>query len=201
MENLPQHNRSKIKDVCLAWQKEPQKLYGQLEISEIKDAIKSTSPSIAVMRRELGVQSVKLILFIWIADLVQFFNVGKTMNEQQVGITVDLVLKRFFFLKPEDFKICFENAKSGNYGRLFDRLDGSIIIEWLSDYCSERINIFQQKSDNDHLRSKNVQVLPKEIVNVYTEIRTGIEAEHDKEEQFKEFIQKYNELKKLKDEK
>lgn len=195
MEQLPQRNQYqiKIKETCLSWQLEPKKLYDQLEVSTIEEAIKSKSPALSILRRELGIESAKLIVFIWVADLVQFFNVGKTMNEHQVGETVNLIFKRFFFLKPEDIKLCFDNAKSGNYGKLFDRFDGMIILDCLSDYVSKRIESFEQKSDNEHFRSKNEQILPKEVVNVFTEIRTGIEQDYDKEQEFKEFLKKYNE--------
>jgi len=83
---------------------------------------------------------VKGLLILIIEDLVLFLNVGKTMNKEQVNQTADLILSEFNFLRVEDFKLCFNNAKKGIYGKQYDRLDGQVIFEWLNVYSNERAN-------------------------------------------------------------
>jgi len=98
------------------------------------------------LKRELGDMHVKAILTIIIIDLVKFFNIGKSMNDEQVGQTIQLIQDEFWMLKPEDFKLCFNNAKKGLYGKVYDRIDGQIIIEWLKKYLNERMNYSEQES-------------------------------------------------------
>lgn len=52
-------------------------------------------------------------------------------------------VRRMSVVAPEllydDFKLCFNNAKRGKYGRVYDRIDGNIIYEWLQKYSEERV--------------------------------------------------------------
>lgn len=65
------------------------------------------------------------------------------MNQEQVAITVDMIIDRFGYFKLEDIKLAF---RMGMYAtKIYDRLDGSILLEWLQahdarrdEYCSLR---------------------------------------------------------------
>jgi hypothetical protein len=87
-----------------------------------------------------GEAFIKGIMILMLEDVVMFLNIGKTMNAQQVTQTADMILKDFNFLRVEDFKLCFENGKKGFYGKQYDRLDGQVLYEWLSQYASDRAN-------------------------------------------------------------
>lgn len=90
------------------------------------------------------------LLVVLMGTVIRFFNVGRSMNNEQVAETAKLILKEYYFLKIEDLKICFDGIKSGkylpkkegqSYGQLFDRLDGAIFLSALAEYSSERIDI------------------------------------------------------------
>ena len=68
-----------------------------------------------------------------------FFNVGKMINDTQAAQTADLIIDEYYFLKPDDFKLCFTRAKKGYYGKVFDRIDGQVIFEWLNQYTNDRM--------------------------------------------------------------
>ncbi len=78
------------------------------------------------------------------------------MGAEQVKQTVELIIEDYKHLKPEDFKACFNNAKKGHYGKLFDRLDGQIIMQWLCEYDNER------DSEIEAYRAKQNRVLKQE---------------------------------------
>lgn len=63
------------------------------------------------------------------------------MNDQQIKQTSQLIISEYWFLKPEDFKLCFNQAKKGHYGKVFDRIDGMVIMEWLNQYCQQRTEV------------------------------------------------------------
>lgn len=75
-----------------------------------------------------------------ISDLVEFFNVGKTMDAEQVKATSDLIAKEFYFLKFDDLKLIFNRMKTGFYGKAYDRIDGQTICLAIREYCEERMN-------------------------------------------------------------
>lgn len=109
-------------------------------VKEYKDAIFAPSPNIQGLARELGDAHAKAILTVILIDLIKFFNLGKSMNDEQVAQTVVLIQEEFYMLKPEDFKLCFNNVKKGLYGDVYDRIDGQVIMKWLDKYTIGRMN-------------------------------------------------------------
>lgn len=81
-------------------------------------------------------------------DLVDFFNVGKAMGAVQIAQTADLVIEEYYFFKPDDFKLCFTRVKKGLYGKIYDRIDGQMILEWLHQYKQERCAMAENESIN-----------------------------------------------------
>lgn len=77
---------------------------------------------------------VKAVLSILISDTADFLNVGKTMRADQIMQTIDLILEDYVVYKIDFFIACFNKAKKGHYGKQYDRLDGQIIFEWLTQY-------------------------------------------------------------------
>lgn len=96
--------------------------------------------SIAKIKTDKGELILNALLTSILTDLVMFFNVGKTMNTQQIVELANFIKTDYYFIRPSELKYCFDNAKKGRYGQLYDRIDGSIIISWLDDYCAERLN-------------------------------------------------------------
>lgn len=93
-----------------------------------------------------------------ITDLAMFLNLGKerNMTVPQIAQTAEMVLQKYNYLKLDDLKLCFNNAKQGVYGKIYDRLDGQVIFEFLNAYSdsraveAERLNLLvhdRQKKD------------------------------------------------------
>ena len=73
------------------------------------------------------------------------------MNDVQIATTCDLIIETYPYYKLEDFKLCFKNSmrhKNG-YDKLYDRLDGAIIMDWLKVYDNERTEAGMNMSDNE----------------------------------------------------
>lgn len=115
----------------------------------------------AVIKKRYGEQFLFAFLTIAIVDLIEFFNVGKTMGEAQVVSTIRLLVDDFYYLNVEDFKLCFNNAKRGKYGKVYDRIDGNTIYEWLNKYSTERVEVAypeianQPRQDDSFVRMSN----------------------------------------------
>lgn len=109
-----------------------------MQVKTIEQAIDFSYPQLSKIRKEAGDTVVKTVLIEALSDLVMFFNVGKTMNSAQVLQTVDLILDQYWYLRLSEFKYCFNKAKLGAYGKVYDRIDGAIIFEWIELYLIER---------------------------------------------------------------
>lgn len=115
-------------------------LYKLLETVNPKNSLEilnSQSLSMARMRKEKGEGYVKALLTLLIIDTVDFLNLGKTMSNNQVMQTVNLILEDYWHYKADHFVMCFNKAKKGYFGKNYDRIDGQIIFGWLEQFDLE----------------------------------------------------------------
>lgn len=138
----------------IEWKTLPEQSYKAIQVISFDDVIKAESPSLAKMKKEYGDIHTKAILTIIIVDVIKFFNVGKSMSDVQVGQTIELIQQEYWMLKPEDFKLCFNNAKKGMYGQVYDRIDGQVIMSWLQQHIAKRFEFSEQQSMQKHDRLK-----------------------------------------------
>lgn len=133
---------------------------------KIDDVFQSPSCAIVTMKVRFGNMKLRAFLSKIIIETLMFFNVGKMMNDVQVALTVDLIIDEFGYFKPDDFKLCFTNAMKGNYGKLYDRIDGNIIFGWLRTYENDRFdtaeNISIQESQKYKYNDKRTSDLQKD---------------------------------------
>jgi hypothetical protein len=97
---------------------------------------------------------VMAILTLKIDSLIKFFNVGKNMNATQIADTIMLILENYPRLRPEDIELCFKKAKSGQYGQLYDRLDGQVILGWIYKYNESKETFVEHNNFTLHLTAK-----------------------------------------------
>lgn len=53
-----------------------------------------------------------------------------------------------------DFRLCFDRVKSGKYGIAFDRIDGSVISDWMRKYKEEFLQEAIQLKEQEHMQQK-----------------------------------------------
>lgn len=102
----------------------------------------------------MGETKLRAFIALTIVDLALFFHVGKIMNEDQAAQTAILVIEEYYYLKPDDFKLCFTRAKKGQYGKVYDRIDGQVIFDWLSTYVAERMCTAREQSISESEKFK-----------------------------------------------
>jgi len=105
----------------------------------IKETFNGSSPSIATLKKYQSEMVAALILCKIIKQTASFFNVGGAINDHQIQETAVLIMDTYHFLNITDFVLCFKMAKQGKFGKLFDRLDGAIILSWLEEYNELRL--------------------------------------------------------------
>ena len=113
----------------------------------IPDALDSITPALSEYRKETSETHLQALLVVLVNDLVGFFSVGKTMGQSQLVQTVQLIIEDYYYLNIEDLKLCFNNAKKGLYGKVYDRVDGNIILGWLQQYAAERVAESERRDD------------------------------------------------------
>ncbi len=109
--------------------------------------VSAPTPTLAKIKNSASETEARALLYIAVCEVCDFFNVGKNMTDTQIALTVDLILESFWHLKLEEIKYCFRRAMTRE--RLFDRLDGNIIIGWLREYDTERTEESMRLSDRE----------------------------------------------------
>lgn len=128
----------------------PEQYYKTLHPKTIDDVLCSHEPAIGTAIKKLGMAKTRAILIFPLADVLEFFNVGNTMSDVQVAMTVDLIIEEYPYMKMDDLKLCFKNAMKLKYGENYNRIDGSIIMGWLREYDKERYLVADNHSWNEH---------------------------------------------------
>jgi len=145
----------------------PTDFFSKLQVKTVIDCLNSPNKSFAGVRAELDKETgnafIRNFLNIVLVDLVNFFNVGKSMNHEQIIVTAGMIVDDYCMLKPDDLKLCFDNAKKGKYGKVYDRIDGQIIFEWLELYLEERaqaIETLRRNESQQHKKDSAIPIIP-----------------------------------------
>jgi hypothetical protein len=128
-------------------------------------ACDSNLPTLGQIKKATGSETAQAYIEMWIINLLNFVNVGKTMNDDQVFETAMMILAEYPFLNIADINLVFKMAKLGKMGQFYDRLDGQVILSWFETYLSQRSAASAERSINESLQYKgsNVPTLDKII--------------------------------------
>jgi hypothetical protein len=151
----------------------PKEYFDSLKPDRFADVFDSPVCSIGACKRAAGEERAKAVMVLILTDLVDFFNVGNSMNANQVINTAEMILDAYGYLKIDDFKLCFNQAKRGDYGQVY-RMDGNVILSWIRQYVNDRMNAADETSYAQHVsvagdekRSYSFQeLIDKKIIKV-----------------------------------
>lgn len=125
--------------------------------------VASGTPTLAKIKNEASMTDIRALLYIAVCEVCDFYNVGKNMNSAQVAMTADLIYDRFWYFKLEEIKYCFRRAML--HAKLFDRIDGNIILGWLTEYDAERTEEAMRLSDEEAARQQNNSEISPETIS------------------------------------
>jgi len=87
------------------------------------------------------------------------------MNAQQLALTAELMLEDYYYLRVDELQVCFRMAMKGEFGPVYNRIDGQVFFEWIRKFMtkrqaiSERINLEKQSNNNIYEMFQHPQVL------------------------------------------
>ena len=93
------------------------------------------------------------VISLFLVDLQDFYNVKTRMGSNQIKDLAMMLYSDYNHFTLYDLGLCFKMAKTGKFGKVYDRLDGGIIFEWLIHYEMERtdrIVTIREQQDNIH---------------------------------------------------
>ena len=141
--NLPAEVSIEIRQLTTS----PAKYLENLPIEKIADERPLNAITLSQYKRSLDRENQLMYICMMLLEVNDFFNVKRNMNKKQIKLTAELILDNphFYDLTLGNIKACFRQRMMTE--TLYDRLDGNLIIQWLSEFKSamadhcEAINI------------------------------------------------------------
>jgi hypothetical protein len=124
-----------------------------------------TSPTLAEIRKNKNQQATVNIMVAMMDMCQQYFNLQQPMNAQQLALTAELMLEDYYYLRVDELQLCFRMAMKGEFGPVYNRIDGQVFFEWIRKFMtkrqaiSERINLEKQSSNNIYEMFQHPQVV------------------------------------------
>lgn len=113
-----------------------------------------TSPALSEIKKHKGQQTALGVLVALMDECQQYFNLQQPMNAQQLMLTAELIMEEYYYLRVDELRICFRMAMKGEFGPVYNRIDGQIFFEWIIKYMpkrqmvTERMKQEQQANNN-----------------------------------------------------
>jgi hypothetical protein len=120
------------------------------EVKTIEQSIDAKSDSLVVLKKQYGENFVIGYIALWIDDLQDFCNLKTKMNKEQMMDTALLLYSDFKHLTVSDIHLIMTNIKRGEYGQLYEKLDGQKLIVLFKKYFDERVKICYERGLNEH---------------------------------------------------
>jgi hypothetical protein len=157
----------------------------ELTTSSQSTAITHTSSnfrSLAAIKKHEGEAPVKLILGSAIDQLQTYFSLDRVMSPYQIEMTIELIQENFYYFSPDDFRKCFRGAMSGKYGKIYNRLDGAVIMEWLRAYDIERTEIIVQEQMQKNKEEAKEIMSPESFDKAMKNLIDEISSKHKRKD-------------------
>jgi hypothetical protein len=97
-----------------------------------------TSPALSELKKNKGEQTALGVLVALMDECQQYFNLQQPMNAQQLMLTAELIMEEYYYLRIEELRMCFRMAMKGEFGPVYNRIDGQVFFEWIVKYMPKR---------------------------------------------------------------
>lgn len=80
----------------------------------------------------------KMKLAMLISRCCAMLNIEKNMNSDQITFAAEHLVQEKWMYSLEDMQLCLDRGAAGMYGTIYNRLDLSVINEWIAKFEQER---------------------------------------------------------------
>lgn len=118
------------------------------------EALDVKRPSLSKIEIKDGRQKCEQIIAIIIDDLVRFFNLKITINDEQLAFTSELIFDKYKHYSVSQLLYFSRMVKSAEIGKVYDRIDGAMIMEWLQIFDERRADSVKQAFDKRYAKTQ-----------------------------------------------
>jgi len=126
-------------------------------LAVIKDEIANIKTAYDLVRIEnpdIADDSNKYIVAEMLLELNEMSNVSRKMNEAQIVETVNMLLDEYPRISLQEYQVFFNRIKSGQFGQLYDSLDGIKIMVFMREFYQRLVGAYNEFKEEDHRQIK-----------------------------------------------
>lgn len=126
------------------------------------------APKLNALRKSLGAEELEKLVVVVIKQFCDSVNVSNTMNALQIIECAKVYIMTFPNNSVKDLIMCLGNAKKGDYGQIYNRVDQQVIFDFLGKYEDERARYQEYKHQQSKVQEHSNQLgllanLPDEL--------------------------------------
>lgn len=93
-------------------------------------------------------------LSLMIIQVCKYFNTSEIMSEPMVKEVAMRIALKFGSLTLEDIALCLHQAQNGDHGKIYNRVDGAVIMDWLHKYSKQYQELGMERNLRIHNQGK-----------------------------------------------
>lgn len=117
--------------------------------STIQDCFEGT-PTLATVKKYQGQEVAIDTLADYMAQTSLLLNVGSNMRPDQMRAAAEMLLQDRYWLTLADYKLLLRMGVTGQFGKIYERLDVGVIYEWVSLYEERRAEVAEREQLRKH---------------------------------------------------
>lgn len=130
------HLPVQTKTLMSGWQTSPKNCYDSLpDVISHEEILKSPSPTLSQISHYIDENQALIVISMAINEVNSLFRPDRRMDKLDVIATARAILRRYWYLKPEDIKKCFTGPRPKSFV-----LEGDSFLAWLAEYDLKRDN-------------------------------------------------------------
>lgn len=146
--NLPAVTRQEL----TALMESPERYYSALPPAKISDPHTESTPSLGKIKRSLPEECAMMIVSVALMEVRDWFNTSGNLSDSQIAMLAEMIIDRFYDYSLNEIKAVFRRKMSE--GKVY-RIDGNVIMGWLSEYDLERDNYNEDMARNGNRYDSN----------------------------------------------
>ena len=107
----------------------------------------SVFPTLATVRKYHDENTALSAVCEIIAQAAALLSIGRGIQRHQIEFLAEDILRQYYFLTIAEIRLCMEYGVRGDYGTIYDRLDTSVVAEWIEKYITMRAEISARKAE------------------------------------------------------
>ena len=120
------------------------------------EAFKTECKSLAIIKKDEGEEKAIDLIIVWLISLNEFVNFSRKMGESQIEEVAIYILQDYYYFKMSDIYLIITMIKKGEFGQLYESLDGVKILGFFEKYAKDRANLIFQENLIEHDKTKYI---------------------------------------------